>query len=117
MVEAIKSGLLSSVGPIPSQKLSTASTDGGSFGDFFKADMKEFLNKANDVEGMMTNYAGGVGNIEQIAPMLKELMLEFEVKTKIISLFVQRMPIQQSLNLTAPARTKCSMALPEPNEA
>ena len=66
MVEAIKSGLLSSVGPIPSQKLSTAATDGSSFGDFFKADMKGFLNKAQEVETKMTNYAGGVGDIEAI---------------------------------------------------
>jgi hypothetical protein len=99
MVEAIKSGLLSSVGPISSQKLSTASTDGGSFGDFFKADMKGFLNKANDVEGMMTNYAGGVGNIEQIAPMLKELMLEFEVKTKIISSLANILKTLTSMNI------------------
>jgi len=99
MVEAIKSGLLSSVGPIPSQKLSTAATDGSSFGDFFKADMKEFLNKANDVEGMMTNYAGGVGNIEQIAPMLKELMLEFEVKTKIISSLANILKTLTSMNI------------------
>ena len=99
MVEAIKSGLLSSVGPIPSQKLSTASTDGGSFGDFFKADMKGFLNKAQEVETKMTSYAGGVGDIEQIAPMLKELMLEFEVKTKIISSLANILKTLTSMNI------------------
>ncbi len=99
MVEAIKSGLLSSVGPIPSQKLSTASTEGGSFGDFFKADVKGFLNKAHEVETKMTDYAGGFGDIEQIAPMLKELMLEFEVKTKIISSLANILKTLTSMNI------------------
>ena len=99
MVEAIKSGLLSSVGPIPSQKLSTAATDGSSFGDFFNADMTGFLNKAQEVQTKMTNYAGGVGDIEQIAPMLKELMLEFEVKTKIISSLANILKTLTSMNI------------------
>ena len=99
MVEAIKSGLLSSVGPISPQKLSKSPTEVGGFGDFVKTDLKEFLNKANDVEGMMTNYAGGVGNIEQIAPMLKELMLEFEVKTKIISSLANILKTLTSMNI------------------
>lgn len=88
MVEAIKSGLLSSVSSASPQKLSQApqaSEANENFADFFKADMKEFLNKAGEVEGMMTNYVSGVGDIEEIAPLLKELMLEFEVKTKVIS--------------------------------
>ena len=47
----------------------------------------------------MTNYAGGVGDIEQIAPMLKELMLEFEVKTKIISSLANILKTLTSMNI------------------
>ncbi len=99
MVEAIKSGLLSSVSAVSPQKLPQASETNGSFADFFKADMKEFLNKSEEVEGMMTNYVSGVGDIEQIAPLLKELMLEFEVKTKVISSLANVLKTLTSMNI------------------
>ncbi len=99
MVDAIKSGLLSSVATISPQKLSESPADGSNFGDFLKADMKGFLNKAHEVEGMMTNYAGGVGDIEQVAPILKELMLEFEVKTKIVSSLANILKTLTSMNI------------------
>lgn len=99
MVEAIKSGLLSSVSTVSSQKLPQASEVKGNFVDFFKADMKEFLNKSEEVEGMMTNYVSGFGDIEQIAPLLKELMLEFEVKTKVISSLANILKTLTSMNI------------------
>ncbi len=99
MVDAIKSGLLPSIGTISPQKLPESPADGGSFGDFVKVDMKQFLNKAHEVEGMMTNYVGGVGNIEEIAPRLKELMLEFEVKTKIVASLANILKTLTSMNI------------------
>jgi hypothetical protein len=63
----------------------TLPVEGTGFTDFLKTDMKEFLGKARQVEGLLTNYANGVGDIEEVAPKFKELMLEFEVKTKIIA--------------------------------
>ena len=99
MVSSVKSGLLSSIGTISPQKSSGLPTDGGNFGDFLKADMKEFIQKAHGVEGMMTNYASGVGDIEEIAPMLKELMLEFEVKTKIVSSLANILRTLTSMNI------------------
>jgi len=99
MVDAIKSGVLSSINNVSPQKLTQTPEANGNFADFFKADMKEFSNKAEDVEGMMTNYVAGVGDIEQIAPLLKELMLEFEVKTKVISSLANVLKTLTSMNI------------------
>ncbi len=99
MVELIKSGLLSSTGVISPQKLSPTSGESGGFGDFLKTDMKDFLHKTTEFEGMMTNYVSGLGDIEEIAPKLKELMLEFEVKTKIISSLANIIKSLTSMNI------------------
>lgn len=99
MVDAIKAGLLSSVSTLSPQKITQNPEAMGSFADFFKTDMKEFLHKAEDVEGMMVNYVGGSGNIEEIAPLLKELMLEFEVKTKIVSALANVLKTLTSMNM------------------
>lgn len=63
------------------------------------ADIKSFLNKAREAEKMLTNYAVGQGDIEEIAPKLKELMLEFEVKTKIISSIANIIKSLTSMNI------------------
>jgi len=99
MVDAIKSGVLSSINNVSPQKLTQTPEANGNFADFFKTDMKGFLNKAEEVEGMMTNYVSGVGDIEQIAPLLKELMLEFEVKTKVISSLANILKTLTSMNI------------------
>lgn len=100
MVDPVKAKLLSSIGTFHPQKSSQSlTTEGHNFSDFIKDDMKGFLNKANDVNKMMTNYAMGVGDIEQIAPMLKELMLEFEVKTKIVSSLANVLKTLTSMNI------------------
>lgn len=98
MVDVVKPGLLSSI-TIPPHKSSGMPTNGGNFADFFKADIKEFLHKAHEVEGMMTNYVGGIGDIEEIAPKFKELMLDFEVKTKIISSLANILKTLTSMNI------------------
>lgn len=98
MVDAIKPALLSSI-KISPHKSSPLPTSGGNFADFFKADIKEFLHKAHEVEGMMTNYVGGIGDIEEIAPKFKELMLDFEVKTKIISSLANILKTLTSMNI------------------
>ncbi len=99
MVDAIKSGLLSSITISPQKSHAIPAADGGNFTDFFKTDMKEFLHKAHEVEGMMTNYVSGAGDIEAIAPKLKELMLDFEVKTKIISSLANILKTLTSMNI------------------
>lgn len=100
MVDAIKSGLLSSVSTLTPQKPTSSPQEvGGSFADYFKTDMKEFLHKAEDIEGMMVNYAAGSGDIEQIAPLLKELMLEFETKTKIVASLANILKTLTSMNI------------------
>lgn len=99
MVDAIKPGLLSSVSAISSQKPTKSPAESVTFGDFLKTDMKQFLNKAYEVEGMMTNYVNGAGDIEEIAPKLKELMLEFEVKTKIVSAIANILKTLTSMNI------------------
>lgn len=99
MVDAIKTGLLPSVSALSPQKLPQSPEVNGSFADFLKADMKEFLHKAGDVEGLLVNYAAGSGDIEQIAPAFKELMLEFEVKTKIVSSLANALKTLTSMNL------------------
>ena len=98
MVDAIKPGLLSSITVSP-QKAGGSPAENGNFADFFKADMKGFLNKAHEVEGMLTNYIGGVGDIEEIAPKFKELMLDFEVKTKIVSSLANILKTLTSMNI------------------
>lgn len=99
MVDGIKAGLLSSVGTISPEKLTQTPEADGSFSDFLKADLKEFLHKAEGVEGLLVNYASGVGDIEQIAPLLKELMLEFEVKTKVVSSLANVLKTLTSMNI------------------
>lgn len=98
MVDAIKPSLLSSI-TISPQKASGTSTNGGNFADFFKTDMKQFIHKAHEVEGMLTNYVEGVGDVETIAPKFKELMLDFEVKTKIISSLANILKTLTSMNI------------------
>lgn len=98
MIDVVKPALLSSI-TISPHKSSTLPTNGSNFADFFKTDIKEFLHKAHEVEGMMTNYVGGIGDIEEIAPKFKELMLDFEVKTKIISSLANILKTLTSMNI------------------
>jgi hypothetical protein len=98
MVDAVKPSLLSSI-TISPQKASGSPANAGNFADFFKTDMKQFIHKAHEVEGMLTNYVGGVGDVEAIAPKFKELMLDFEVKTKIISSLANILKTLTSMNI------------------
>ena len=80
--------------------LPTDGTNGGaSFADFLKTDMKDFIKKSHHLEGMMSNYVNGVGDIEEMAPKFKELMLEFEVKTKIIAALANVIKSLTSMNI------------------
>lgn len=86
MVESLKGGIsgISAVTPkiiTPSGEISTNQN----FGDFLKTDLKDFVSKSHQMEGLLNDYVQGFGNIEEIAPKFKELMLEFELKTKIVS--------------------------------
>lgn len=99
MVDSIKSNLFSVAGTIASQKTPALSSDAPNFGDFLKTDMKQFLKKSHEVDAQMVDYISGVGDIEELAPKLKELMLEFEVKTKIISSLANIIKSLTSMNI------------------
>jgi hypothetical protein len=86
MVASIKSGLLTSTALMPKTiNPSGLPASPPNFGEFMKSDMKGFIEKSHQVEGLLSNYVQGFGDIEEIAPKFKELMLEFELKTKIVS--------------------------------
>jgi hypothetical protein len=86
MVASIKSGLLTSTALMPKAiNPSGLPVSPPNFGEFMKTDMKGFIEKSNQVEGLLSNYIQGFGDIEEVAPKFKELMLEFELKTKIVS--------------------------------
>jgi hypothetical protein len=109
MVGAIKPNMIAAAEALLKKNVSPPA-DGANFGDFLKTDMKDFLTKSHQVEGLMSNYVNGIGDIEEVAPKFKELMLEFEVKTKIIASLAN---VIKTLNeyLTLDLRTRSKLAL------
>ncbi len=102
MVGAIKSGLVTAGEALLKKSASSpadATSGGAGFADFLKTDMKDFLSKSHSLEGMISNYVNGVGDIEEMAPKFKELMLEFEVKTKIIASLANVIKSLTSMNI------------------
>lgn len=86
MADSIKGTLPPSINILTNKDpINQTSNNGQNFGDFLKTDLKDFVGKSNQVEGLLSNYIQGFGDIEEIAPKFKEIMLEFELKTKIVS--------------------------------
>ncbi len=54
------------------------------FGEFLNGQIQGFISQAYAVEKKVKGYAMGEESIEQVAPMVSELGLEVEAKTKIV---------------------------------
>ncbi len=57
------------------------------FSTFIKNDAKNLMKTAQQSESMLHNYFQGIGSLEEIAPVIKQVMTEIEIRSKMVSSF------------------------------
>jgi hypothetical protein len=79
---------LSPLVPLPSEiapaRLSPVSKD-SSLTDLVGSEFQALLGKGHKMDTLLQDYLVGNGNIEQVAPVMADLAVEFEYATKLVN--------------------------------